>query len=64
MLILLNKNKIYSCMITICLALILFAISSFYTPNQDVQVMHVSSNIIENTVKNELNNNLNMGNNN
>ena len=62
MLILLNKNKIYSCMIAICLVGILFYMSIHFVPNQDIQIMKVSSNIINDDIAiNNLNNNLIFG---
>lgn len=57
MLILLNKNKIYSCIIAFFLVGILFYISTYYMPNQEVKLIHASSNIINSIQDNYLYNN-------
>ena len=56
MFILLNKNKIYSCVIAFFLVGILFYISTYYVSNQEVKLIHVSSNITNSIEENYLNN--------
>lgn len=52
-----NKNKIISYMIASFIVISLFAFSASAIPNRDIQILKVSSNVIENkTVNNIMNN--------
>ena len=55
MFILLNKNKIYSCVIAFFLVGILFGISLYHVPNQEVRLIHTSSNITNSIQENYVN---------
>ena len=52
-----NKNKIVSYLIASSFVLMLFAFHDNMIPNRDVEIMKVSSNVLENEINNY--NNLN-----
>lgn len=47
-----NKNKIISYMVASFIVIALFTFSSSAIPNRDIQVVKVSSNIVENNIVN------------
>lgn len=47
-----NKNKIFSYVIASFIVIGLFAFSSGVIPNKDIQIVKVSSNIVENNTIN------------
>ena len=52
-----NKNKIISYVIATCLVLTLFSFRTDTIPNKDVELLKVSSNVLENdTILNNINN--------
>ena len=52
-----NKNKIFSYVIASFIVVGLFAFSSSIIPNKDIQIVKVSSNIVENNTINSIENN-------
>ena len=52
-----NKNKIFSYVIASFIVVGLFAFSSSIIPNRDIQIVKVSSNIVENNTINSIENN-------
>ena len=52
-----NKNKIISYMIASFIVIGLFTFSTSAIPNRDIQILKVSSNVIENNAVNNLMNN-------
>ena len=53
-----NKNKIISYMVASFIVIALFTFSSSAIPNRDIQIVKVSSNVVENNTINNINNNL------
>ena len=51
-----NKNKILSYVLASCFVLMLFAFHDNITPNRDVELIKVSSNVTDNIIENNLNN--------
>ena len=51
-----NKNKILSYVVASCIVLFLFAFSTSIIPNKDVELLKVSSNVINNNSVNNINN--------
>lgn len=47
-----NKNKIFSYMVASVIVLTLFAFSTSFTPNEDVEIVKISSNVISNNILN------------
>ena len=52
-----NKNKIISYMVASFIVIGLFTFSTSAIPNRDIQILKVSSNVIENNAVNNLMNN-------
>ena len=52
-----NKNKIISYMVASFIVISLFAFSTSAIPNRDIQILKVSSNVIENNIVNDMKNN-------
>ena len=52
----LNKNKIISYMVASFIVIGLFTFSSSAIPNRDIQIVKVSSNVVENNTINNINN--------
>lgn len=52
-----NKNKIISYMVAFFIVISLFAFSASAIPNRDIQILKVSSNVIENNAVNNIMNN-------
>ena len=52
-----NKEKIYAYIVSICTIVTLFFMSSFINNNFDNTLETTSSNVVENTTKNEIKNN-------
>ena len=48
-----NKNKIISYMVASFIVISLFTFSSSAIPNRDIQIVKVSSNIVENNIANK-----------
>ena len=59
-----NKNKILSYVVASCFVLMLFTFHESIIPNRDVELVKVSSNVIENNNFNSINNINNETNNN
>ena len=49
-----NKNKIISYMVASFIVIALFTFSSSAIPNRDIQILKVSSNVVENNNENNL----------
>jgi len=59
-----SKNKILSYVLASCFVLMLFAFHDNIIPNNDIELLKVSSNVTENNVINNITNfNFNMNNN-
>ena len=56
MLFILNKNKIISYIIASSVVIGLFLLSISIVPNQNVELIQISSNIANNSIHNEVNN--------
>ena len=56
MLFVLNKNKIISYIVASSVVIGLFLFSISIIPNKDVELIQISSNVINNTMYNEVNN--------
>jgi len=54
-----NKNKILSYMLASCFVLTLFAFHDNIIPSKDVELVKVSSNVVESNTINNINNKLN-----
>lgn len=54
----LNKNKIVSYMVASFIVIALFTFSSSAILNRDIQIVKVSSNVVENNTVNNINNDL------
>ena len=54
----LNKNKIVSYMVASFIVIALFTFSSSAIPNRDIQIVKVSSDVVENNTVNNINNDL------
>ena len=54
MLYILNKNKIISYMVASFIVIVLFAFSTSIIPDRDIQIVKVSSNILEDSNKNNI----------
>ena len=52
----LNKNKIISYMVASFIVIGLFTFSSSVIPNRDIQIVKVSSNVVENNTINNIDN--------
>lgn len=57
MLFILNKNKIISYTIAASVVMILFVFSISFVPNKDVELIQISSNVTNNIISNEIQNN-------
>ena len=53
-----NKNKIISYMVASFIVIALFTFSSSAIPNRDIQIVKVSSDVVENNTVNNINNDL------
>ena len=51
-----NKNKILSYIVASCIVLMLFGFSTSIIPNKDIELLKVSSNVINNNTVNNINN--------
>lgn len=47
-----NKNKIFSYIVASFIVLLLFAFSTSVIPNDDIQLLKVSANIVNNQISN------------
>ena len=52
-----NKNKIISYMVASFIVIAIFTFSTSAIPNRDIQIIKVSSNIVENNIVNNIMNN-------
>lgn len=52
MIYILNKNKIFSYIVASFIVLLLFAVSTSVIPNDDIQLLKVSANIVNNQISN------------
>lgn len=51
-----NKNKIFSYMVASFIVLLLFVFGASMVPNQDVELLKVSTNIMNNNIFNNIQN--------
>jgi len=54
-----NKNKIISYVLASCFVLMLFAFHDNIIPNRDIELVKVSSNVVENNSIDNVNNTMN-----
>ena len=52
-----NKNKIISYMVASFIVIALFTFSASAIPNKDIQILKVSSNVVDNNIVNNIMNN-------